>query len=179
MSAQDVWPSFAGMWCGAEGPWTDETARAHFDGCEDCQTALAAFEAGQRATQTVALTQRITGHLRASLRRAGHDVTVSDNPTVDELHDACDLLGVRVSDFVTQIEALTCPAWCSSHPALEPGTHVGEVTVGDVVLGLCLEPGEDVTVHLPDDVEAGLTPAQASGLGAALVEAARIIEDAR
>ena len=45
MSAQDVWPSFAGMWCGAEGSWTDETARAHFDGCEDCQTALAAFEA--------------------------------------------------------------------------------------------------------------------------------------
>lgn len=28
------------------------------------------------ATQTVAFTQRITGHLRASLRRAGHDVEV-------------------------------------------------------------------------------------------------------
>ncbi|WP_433955997.1 hypothetical protein [Janibacter indicus] len=174
MSAQDVWPSFAGMWCGAEGSWTDETARAHFDGCQDCQDALAAFEAQQRATQAVAFTQRIAGHLRASLRRAGHDVEVSDNPTVEELAHACELLGTKLSDFLDGIDA-TCPAWCSSHPSLEPGTHVGEVTVGDVVLGLCLEPGEDVTVHLPDDVEAGLTPAQASALGDALTQAARTI----
>lgn len=176
MSAQDVWPSFAGMWCGAEGSWTDETARAHFDGCQDCQDALAAFEAQQRATQAVAFTQRIAGHLRASLRRAGHDVEVSDNPTVEELAHACELLGTKVSDFLDGIDA-TCPAWCSSHPALEPGTHVGEVTVGDVVLGLCLEPGEDVTVHLPDRVESGVTAAQARDLAAALIEAARILAE--
>ena len=127
------------------------------------------------ATQAVAFTQRIAGHLRASLRRAGHDVEVSDDPTVDELADECELLGVRVADFVAQVEALACPTWCTSHPALEPGTHVGEVTVGDVVLSLCLEPGEDVTVHLPDDVEAGLTPAQASALGDALTQAAQTI----
>lgn len=126
-------------------------------------------------TQTVAFTQRITGHLRAALRRAGYDVKVSDNPTVDELADACELLGVRVADFVAQVEAMACPAWCSSHPALEPGTHVGEITVGDVVLSLCLEPGEDVTVHLPDDVEGGITPAQASALGDALTQAAQTI----
>lgn len=126
------------------------------------------------ATQAVAFTQRTTGHLRASLRRAGHDVEVSDNPTVEELAHACELLGTKVSDFLDGIDA-TCPAWCSSHPALEPGTHVGQVSVDDVVLGLCLEPGEDVTVHLPDDVEAGLTPAQASALGTALTQAAKTI----
>ena len=129
-------------------------------------------------TQTVAFTQRVTGHLRASLRRAGHDVEVSDNPTVEELAHACELLGTKLSDFLDGIDA-TCPAWCTSHPSLEPGTHVGEVTVGDVVLGLCLEPGEDVTVHLPDRIESGATAAQARDLAAALVEAARIIEDAR
>lgn len=107
------------------------------------------------ATQAVAFTQRISWHLRASLRTAGHDVTMSDNPTVDELADACETLGVRVADFVAQVDAMTCPAWWSSHPALKPGTYVGEVAVGAVVLGLCLEPGEDVTVHLPDDVEGG------------------------
>lgn len=52
MSAQDVWPSFAGMWCGVEGPWTDETAQAHFDACEDCQTERAAFIEAQQVEHT-------------------------------------------------------------------------------------------------------------------------------
>lgn len=40
---------YAMMWCGVEGDFTDETAQAHADSCEECRHALAVFVAQQAA----------------------------------------------------------------------------------------------------------------------------------
>lgn len=127
MSAADAWPSFAGMWCGVEGPWTDETARAHFDACEDCQTERAAFVEAQQVEHAGWCTKHITDPDGAPICQ--HSVTFGDF-TVD-LEDS--------------------PAW--------PDDERWQV----------------VPPNVPDS---WVSAADARQLAAALIEAARIIEDA-
>ena len=128
------------------------------------------------------LTGRIVASLRADLAQEGHtDVTVPDEPTVEDLAQACGLLHVPVADFVQRIEREDCPAWCQRH-RLDIATgdlvHRHTVTVGHAGVTLEYAPadGPDVAVLLPEWPQA--TVESARDLAAALTQAIELLEDA-
>lgn len=128
------------------------------------------------------LTGRIVASLRADLAQEGHvDVTVPDEPTVEDVAQACGLLHVSVADFVQRIEREDCPAWCQRH-SLDVGAvelvHRHTVTVGQARVGLEYAPadGPDVAVLLPEWPQA--TVESARDLAAAITQAVGLLEDA-
>lgn len=128
------------------------------------------------------LTGRIVAGLRSDLAREGYtDVTVPDEPTVEDLAQACGLLHVPVADFVQRIEREDCPAWCERH-RLDVGTgdlvHRHTVTVGraEVVLEYAPADGPDVAVLLPEWPQASVESTR--DLAGALTQAIELLGDA-
>lgn len=127
------------------------------------------------------LTGRIVAGLRADLAREGHtDVTVPDEPTIDEFADACVLLRVSASDYLARIQREGCPAWCERHTldiATREMIHSRTVKVGGADVALEYAPGDapGVAVLLPEWPEA--TPQSARDLVAALTQALELLED--
>lgn len=126
------------------------------------------------------LTGRIVAGLRADLAREGHtDVTVPDEPTIEDLAQACDLLHVPVATFVERIEREDCPAWCERH-SLDVTTHemihrrATKVGPAEVVLEYAPGDAPGVAVLLPEWPEA--TPESARDLVAALTQALELLE---
>jgi len=128
------------------------------------------------------LTGRIVAGLRSDLAREGYaDVAVPDEPTVEDLAQACGLLHVSVADFVQRIEREDCPAWCQRH-RLDIATgelvHRHGVTVGhaEVTLEYAPADGPDIAVLLPEWPQA--TVESARDLAAAITQAVDLLGDA-
>jgi len=126
------------------------------------------------------LTGRIVASLRSDLAQEGHtDVTVPDEPTIEDLAQACGLLHVPVAAFVERIEREDCPAWCERH-SLDVATHemihrrTTKVGPAEVVLEYAPGDSPGVAVLLPEWPEA--TPQSARDLGAALTQALELLE---
>lgn len=128
------------------------------------------------------VTGRIVAGLRSDLAREGYtDVTVPDEPTVEDLAQACGLLHVSVADFMQRIEREGCPPWCRRH-SLDIATgelvHRHTVTVGRAEVTLEYAPGDgpDVVVLLPEWPQA--TVESARDLAAALTQAIELLGEA-
>ena len=120
-------------------------------------------------------TAQVVAALEDALFEAtGREVEVPQTPTVGDLERLCARAGVRPSELVGAVERKNCPAWCSGdHPSRQPASHQGKFHAGDgITLDFCQGLGEDVTIHLPEDVEEGVSPARARALAAALKMAA-------
>lgn len=134
---------------------------------------------GSNSAHTAAqASTRLIWALRTALENAGVTADLPERPRVEAMAQACEALGLKLSEFVAAVEQTACPAWCAAHPAAEPATHTGEVhTAAGVTLNICQEPGQPTSVHLPEDVDEGLTVERARALGAALTVAARMTDE--